>query len=316
MNLFVTAGAAYSPAGLTGYGAGANLAGGLADQATSNGITPRQPIGGYGPVLGAIYQRGVASGSKGPLASVDTLLTSAFAISGGDSAIAKNYFANGAANNSSTYVPGAIPVPAVAPTGYSLPTYNGLPNTTNSVYDLAYGVTNRQGGQNPYGSSRPYQVAPSRITIYNPLATIGVDTNSSFPSGHTAYGFTYGTLLAMLVPQQYQSMLLRASEYGESRSVLGVHYVLDVIGGRVQSYYDLAQAFTNPAYIDNAAVTGTAINLPTQFVKAQTQLQAYLAAQCGNTVAACAGSAANAASNPYVPSAANQAAYQSRLTYG
>ncbi|MCJ2066813.1 autotransporter outer membrane beta-barrel domain-containing protein, partial [Methylobacterium sp. J-088] len=46
------------------------------------------------------------------------------------------------------------------------------------------------------------------------------------------------------------------------------------------------------------------------------QLQAYLAAQCGNTVAACAGSAANAASNPYVPSAANQAAYQSRLTYG
>ncbi|WP_267428748.1 phosphatase PAP2 family protein, partial [Methylobacterium sp. GC_Met_2] len=235
MNLFVTAGAAYSPAGLTGYGAGANLAGGLADQATSNGITPRQPVGGYGPVLGAIYQRGVASGSKGPLASVDTLLTSAFAISGGDSAIAKNYFANGAANNSSTYVPGAIPVPAVAPTGYSLPTYNGLPNTTNSVYDLAYGVTNRQGGQNPYGSSRPYQVAPSRITIYNPLATIGVDTNSSFPSGHTAYGFTYGTLLAMLVPQQYQSMLLRASEYGESRSVLGVHYVLDVIGGRVQS---------------------------------------------------------------------------------
>ncbi|MEL6063647.1 autotransporter family protein [Methylobacterium sp. DCY52] len=316
MNLFFSAGNAYSPAGLTAYGAGANLAGGLPDQTTVNGITPRQPVGGYGAVLGPIYQKGVAGGSKGPLASVDKLLSSAFAIAGGDSAIAKNYFANGAANNPSTYVPGTRPVPAGAPAGYSLPTANGLPNTTNSVYDLAYGVSNTQTGQDPYGSSRPYQVAPSRITIYNPLAVIGVDTNPSFPSGHAAYGFSYGMLLGMLVPQQYQSMLLRASEYGESRSVLGVHYVLDVIGARAHSYYDLAQAFTNPAYIDNAAVTGTAINLPAQFVKAQGELQAYLAAQCGNTVAACAGSAANQAGNPYIPSAANQALYQSRLTYG
>ncbi len=80
--------------------------------------------------------------------------------------------------------------------------------------------------------------------------------------------------------------------------MLGVHYPLDIIGGRALATYDLAQAFTNPAYINNAATTGTALNLPNQFVQAQTQIQGYLAAQCGNTVAACAASAANTTGDP------------------
>ncbi len=315
-NLFISTGAAYSPAGLTGYGAGANLAGGLPAQTPVNGITPQQPVGGLGPVLGPIYVRGVAGGGTGPLGAVQTLLTSAFAVAGTDSAVAKNYFANGAANNPSTLPANYVAVPAVAPGGVPLPTFNGLPNTRDSVYDLAYGVTNTQAGQDPYGSSRPYQVAPGRISVFDPTALSGVDTNPSFPSGHTTYGFVYGTLIGMMVPQAYQSMVLRSAEYGESRSVLGVHYPLDVIGGRAQSYYDLAQAFTNPLYINNAATTGTAIDLPSLYNQASSQMQSYLAAQCGASVAACATSAANTANNPYVPSAANQALHQQRQTFG
>jgi hypothetical protein len=161
----------------------------------------------------------------------------------------------------------------VAPPGYSLPTYNGLPNTTNSVYDLAYSVTNTQPGQDVYGSSRPVQVALNRFNAFDPTALNGIATNPSFPSGHTTYAYTDGILLAMLVPQQYQSMLARAADYANSRIVLGVHYPLDIIGGRALATYDLAQAFTNPAYINNAATTGTALNLPNQFVQAQTQIQ-------------------------------------------
>ncbi|MCH7727458.1 MAG: glycerate-2-kinase family protein, partial [Planctomycetes bacterium] len=91
---------------------------------------------------------------------------------------------------------------------------------------------------------------------------------------------------------------------------------LDIIASRAFSAYDLAQAFTNPAYINNATTTGTAINMPSLFTAAQAELQSYLSAQCGNTVAACANSTANTTNNPYVPSDANQALYQSRLTYG
>jgi len=315
-NLLGSASNNLSSSGLGTYGVAANLAGGLPAQTPINGIVPQQLVGGLGAQLGPIYQRGVAQGAAGPLGSVVNLLVGAYTVSGNNLGVAKNYFANGAANNPSVTPSNYVATPAVAPAGYSLPTYNGLPNTTDSVYDLAYGVTNAQPGQDVYGSSRPVQAAPARFNIYDPTALSGIATNPSFPSGHTTYAFTDGILLAMLVPQQYQSMLARAADYGYSRIALGVHYPLDIIGGRALATYDLAQAFTNPAYINNAAVTGTAINLPTQFVAAQGQLQAYLAAQCGNTVASCAGSAANQSGNPYIPSAANQAAYQQRLTYG
>ncbi|MEG9457584.1 autotransporter domain-containing protein [Methylobacterium ajmalii] len=299
--------------GLGLYGAGANLAGGLPAQTVINGITPQQPVGGLGPVLGPIYVAGSAAGTSGPLGSVVNLLTRAYGFTGNDLGVAKNYFANGAASNPSTTPAGYVPVPAAAPAGYTIPTFNGLPNTRDSVYDLAYGVTSTQPGQDVYGSSRPIQVAPGRYTIFDPTALNGIATNPSFPSGHTTYAFTDGILLAMTTPQAYRSMLLRASEYGESRIVLGVHYPLDIIGGRALATYDLAQAFTNPLYINNAATTGTAIDLPSLYNQAAGQMQGYLSAQCGASVAACAGVATN---NPYLPSAANQALYQQRQSFG
>jgi hypothetical protein len=98
--------------------------------------------------------------------------------------------------------------------------------------------------------------------------------------------------------------------------VLGVHYALDVVGGRSLAQYDLAQALANPAYINNAATTGTAIDLPGLFQAAAPELRGYLSTNCGASVASCAGSAANTTGNPYVPSAANAATYASNLTYG
>lgn len=60
------------------YGPAANLAGGLPAQATVDNITPYQPIGGFGSVLGHIYQTGVDPNSPSPLlADTITLLTTA-----------------------------------------------------------------------------------------------------------------------------------------------------------------------------------------------------------------------------------------------
>ncbi|MCJ2122870.1 phosphatase PAP2 family protein, partial [Methylobacterium sp. J-077] len=231
-----------SSVGLGSYGVAANLAGGLPAQTPINGIVPQQLVGGLGAQLGPIYQRGVAQGANGPLGSTVSLLANAYTFTGNNLGVAKNYFANGAATNPSVTPANYVAVPAVAPAGYSLPTYNGLPNATSSVYDLAYGVTNTQPGQDVYGSSRPVQVAASRFNAFDPTALNGIATNPSFPSGHTTYAFTDGILLAMLVPQQYQSMLARAADYANDRIVLGVHYPLDIIGSRALAAYDLAQA--------------------------------------------------------------------------
>ncbi|WP_245427361.1 autotransporter domain-containing protein [Roseiarcus fermentans] len=310
------------------FGVAANLGGGLPNQpAPAGGTVPGvQPVGGLGTQLGAIYASGVnayAAGDHSSLASTVGLLTSAYSFTSSDLGVAKNYFANGNKSNNAVAPYGGVV--AVAPSGYTLPTYaldadgypvTTLPNTTYSVYDLAYGVSNTQSGQNVYGSSRPAQVAPSQFNLFDPTALNGINTNPAFPSGHTTYAFTDSILIGMMVPQEFQSMLSRAAEYANSRIVLGVHYPLDIIASRSFVQYDLAQAFTNPAYINNATTTGTAINLPSLFTAAQSELTGYLSAQCGASVATCASSSANTTNDPYVPSAANAATYAANLTYG
>ncbi len=312
-----------------------------------------QQYGAFGSVLGQAYVNGVSPSSPNSLLTPTiTLLTDAFSFTGnltsnggspsqGDISVAKSYFANGTINNTTT---------AVAPNGYSLPTSsNGLlPSTTSSVYDKAYGnvtnganvtnsTTSQYGSykQNSYGDSHPYQTygfVSSSYTLYDPSVaytpTGGTNTdkpsaNAAFPSAHMAYAMTDALLLGMLVPQTYQSTLLRASEIGESRIVVGVHYPTDIIASRAAISYDLAQFLSNPAYT-TAAVTGSTgnnnatINMPALFNAAQPGLQNYLngyTGACGGSIAACAANTANSP-NPYAPSSTNAQVYAARLTYG
>ena len=312
------------------YGPGANLAGGLPLQAIQNGATPGtinpyQPYGGFG-TLGAAYQAAVSPGGAA-VPSVVTLLTNTYNFTSTDLGVAKYYFANGTNNGTTT---------TVAPAGYTLPTANGYPNNSTSVYDTAYGVSKTGANQDIYGDSRPVQVAPSSINGYDPNALTGLASNPSFPSGHTNYAFTDSILIGMLAPQFYQSMLLRGSEYGNSRIDLGVHYPLDIIASRAFASFDLAQLLTatSPAYLQTNAVSGaTPQNINSQFQTAATALTSYLntaaASSSCNSVANCAAnnpynsySASTYQNAPFVANAGtttasvNSAIYQSRLTYG
>ncbi|MDR3464470.1 MAG: PEPxxWA-CTERM sorting domain-containing protein [Xanthobacteraceae bacterium] len=322
----------------TTVGVAANIAGALPTQNTTaygtlyNGA---QQYGAFGSVLGTAYVNAVTP-SNPTLPNTIALLTTAFNFTGnslptGDSQVAKFYFANGTWNGTTA---------AVAPAGYTLPTFalsspgTTLPNTTNSVYDIAYGVTNKQSGQNAYGDSHPYQtytaIPGASYTLYDPTVKTATtvkgavnpdkpSSNPAFPSSHMAYAMTDSLLLGMLAPQFYQSSLLRASEIGESRIIVGVHYPTDIIASRAYVSYDMAQYLSNPAYSNNAAVTGTAVNLPSLFTAAQGEMQTVLGqaavnAGCGTSFASCATSSKNV--NPYAPSSTNAKVYEARLTYG
>ncbi|SER55567.1 PAP2 superfamily protein [Propionibacterium cyclohexanicum] len=146
--------------------------------------------------------------------------------------------------------------------------------------------------------------------------------SQAFPSGHTTYAVATGTALAQLLPQLGPEILTRASEAGNNRIVLGVHYPLDVEGGRI-----LGQA-------NNSYLWSSAENFSTVLQPAATELQNYLASRCkadslSETLAECitktGANADKGYTNFFTDVVSTTAvtdrttaisAYQARMTYG
>ncbi|WP_298961256.1 autotransporter domain-containing protein [uncultured Methylobacterium sp.] len=249
--------------------------------------------------------------------SVQALFTQVGALTvGGDSAFAKNFFANGSRTGN----------PANPATGIALP-----PGGVFNVYDIAYRPLPQNA--NTVGDSRPVQVAPDRIRTFAGRDFFGDPVNSatdilptlrgnaSFPSGHSAYGQIDTMLLATMVPERYRELLTRGAEFAHSRIVLGAHYPLDVIGARIQSTYALAQILNNnPDYL-SATVPGllggtirTTGNFAALHAAATGDLRAFLAQGCGTPdLGACA---AGGSPDRFSDPVRNRADYTYRLTYG
>jgi uncharacterized protein with beta-barrel porin domain len=296
---------------------------------------------GLGTALNTIWRANNSQAANGSTVTFSTNVRDLFrqinALSQDDSGKAKNYFADGSANGT-VFVSNANL--SLGKTATSNTPITGIPLPTGgvfNVYDKAYGPI---ATPNRTGDSRPVQVNPANITAFsgvdyfgNPTsntAIIGTNTansgsglfaNASFPSGHTTFGYTSSILMAMLVPERYAEMMTRASEYGNSRIVLGVHYPLDIIAGRVIGTYDVAQMLNNNPQYTGATVNGVfgignvtvTNNFQSLFTAAQTDTRNLLQAGCGTTIAACI---AAGAPDRFSNLAQDRADYTARLTYG
>lgn len=143
--------------------------------------------------------------------------------------------------------------------------------------------------------------------------------SGSFPSGHTSDIYSQAVPLAVMVPELAPEILVRASEFANNRLVLGVHYPLDLVGGRVAGTV-FGEAFVSAH--------------PRLMERARRELRGYLAARCRvdgygtsfleclrNTGAAAAGGYANGAVDAVatVPVRDRESAvrvFTARLTYG
>lgn len=100
-----------------------------------------------------------------------------------------------------------------------------------------------------FNNPRPFEVVPDRIVHHDDASDedyYALGGSASFPSGHTNQAVLTTTLLATILPELAPQLLARGSEAGESRVVMGVHYPLDVIGGRMTGVAAAADRWNDP----------------------------------------------------------------------
>ncbi len=272
-----------------------------------------------GSTLGAAYQAKAQYDGPNHYTNISpgmaALIAYAAETTGADSNSGKYFFSNETTN-------GKKPVSAEA--AAILAGDNGVAD----VFGLAYGRTAGSPGADPYGNSRPFQTEPSLLSIAGP-DYFGTPSDSmaylrgpaqdltespSYPSGHTTYGTTESLLLAILVPERYLQAVTRAAEYGNNRIIIGAHYAMDVIGGRTLAMYDLAQLLANnPNYVGQPKRSAAVItDFQAALQTARSEISAALQSGCGNTIEICAAED----TSRFRDSAANEAFFQSTLTYG
>ena len=69
-------------------------------------------------------------------------------------------------------------------------------------------------------------------TCDTPDRTPGSRPLRSYPSGHATLGYSVSVVLAALLPEKSQALLIRAADYAYSREVCGDHYHSDVEASR------------------------------------------------------------------------------------
>ncbi len=115
----------------------------------------------------------------------------------------------------------------------------------------------RQAGQPAFAAKtlyrrlRPYQ----RLTLEHVCGRTGTSKpdpdaqqRTSYPSGHSTYGWTTALVLARVAPDKAPALLARARDYAESRLICGMHFPSDVEAGRQLATAVVSQLDLNPEF--------------------------------------------------------------------
>ncbi len=101
--------------------------------------------------------------------------------------------------------------------------------------------------KNYYKRARPFMV--NNTPICTPDDEQALRNDGSYPSGHTAIGWTWALILSEIFPNQADTILHRGIEFGISRNVCNAHWDSDVKAGRLVAAAVVAKLHANKQFL-------------------------------------------------------------------
>lgn len=101
--------------------------------------------------------------------------------------------------------------------------------------------------KNHYQRQRPFLINGAAACV-DDHERERLETDGSYPSGHTAIGWAWALILAELVPERANDVLARGLAFGESRMICNVHWASDVAAGRIVGAAAVARLHADAAF--------------------------------------------------------------------
>ena len=100
--------------------------------------------------------------------------------------------------------------------------------------------------KNNYQRKRPFMLNGQPICTPDEEEYLRKD--GSYPSGHSALGWSWALVLTEIVPQRTDAILKRGYEFGQSRVICNVHWQSDVEAGRLVAAAAVARLHADPDF--------------------------------------------------------------------
>jgi len=100
-----------------------------------------------------------------------------------------------------------------------------------------------------YMRTRPFVYFKDLGPTCAPQDEENLSKNGSYPSGHTSIGYGQALVLAQILPEKQNEILMRGYEYGQSRVICGAHWKSDVDSGYLVAAAVFARLQNNKDYL-------------------------------------------------------------------
>lgn len=120
-----------------------------------------------------------------------------------------------------------------------------MPATTKLILHMAPDIL--RAGNAPktfYARPRPYKIDPGETCGVLPAS----EDNADYPSGHSAWGWAVALVLAEMLPDRADVILVRGRAVGEGRAICGVHNYSSIVAGQTVAAAIVAAEHRKPEF--------------------------------------------------------------------